>query len=101
MKHYINETTKEVFAYKADGTQHDFIKDGLVPITDDELSTLRSEQEQDRLDSLTYVEIREAEYPSIKDVVVAMAEKIEGNDAMWLDITAQRKAVKLRIPKPV
>jgi len=65
MKHYINNKTKEVFAYEADGSQDDYIKSGLVPISDTALATLREEQEQARLDALTYEEKRKAEYPSI------------------------------------
>ena len=65
MKHYINNTTKEVFAYEADGSQDDYIKSGLVPISDTALATLREEQEQARLDALTYSEKRQAEYPTI------------------------------------
>ena len=67
MKHYINNTTKEVFAYEADGSQDDYIKSGLVPISDTSLATLREEQEQARLDALTYSEKRQAEYPSIEN----------------------------------
>jgi len=65
MKHYINNTTKEVFAYETDGSQDAYIKEGLVPITDADLKTLREEQEQARLDALTYSEKRATEYPSI------------------------------------
>ena len=65
MKHYINNTTKEVFAYEADGSQDDYIKSGLVPISDTSLATLREEQEKARLDALTYSEKRQAEYPTI------------------------------------
>ena len=65
MKHYIDNKTKEVYAYEADGSQDDYIKSGLVPISDTDLATLRKEQEQARLDALTYSEKRQAEYPSI------------------------------------
>ena len=65
MKHYINNETKEVFAYEADGSQDDYIKSGLVPISDTALATLREEQEQARLDALTYEEKRANEYPTI------------------------------------
>jgi hypothetical protein len=65
MKHYINNKTKEVYAYEADGSQDDYIKSGLVPISDTALATLRKKQEQARLDALTYEEKRKAEYPSI------------------------------------
>jgi len=67
MKHYINNKTKEVFAYEADGSQDAYIKSDLVPISDVDLEKLRKEQEQARLDALTYSEKRQAEYPSIAD----------------------------------
>ena len=67
MKHYIDNETKQVYAYEADGSQDDYIKSGLVPITDAKLKTLRKKQEQDRLDALTYKEKRQAEYPSIEN----------------------------------
>jgi len=67
MKHYINNKTKEVYAYEEDGSQDAYIKSGLVPISDTALATLRKEQEQARLDALTYEEKRKAEYPSIPD----------------------------------
>jgi|14_taG_2_1085336.scaffolds.fasta_scaffold55027_1 hypothetical protein len=67
MKHYINNKTKEIFAYEADGSQDAYIKSDLVPISDVDLEKLRKEQEQARLDALTYSEKRQAEYPSIAD----------------------------------
>ena len=67
MKHYIDNTTKEIFAYEADGSQDDYIPKDLVSITDADLKTLREEQEQARLDALTYKENRATEYPSIAD----------------------------------
>jgi hypothetical protein len=42
MKNYINQTTKEIYAYAADGSQDAFIKDGLVPISDADLAILRA-----------------------------------------------------------
>lgn len=65
MKHYIDNTTKKVFAYEADGSQDEHIKSGLVPISDTALEELKKEQEQERLDALTYEEKRATEYPSI------------------------------------
>ena len=47
-----------------------------------------------------YQRDRALAYPSIQDVVVALAEKEEGNDAMWKEITAQRAKVKADNPKP-
>ena len=47
-----------------------------------------------------YARKRQADYPSIKDVTVALAEKIEGSGAMWDEITTKRTAVKKKYPKP-
>ena len=65
MKHYIDKITKEIFSYESDGSQDDYIKSSLVPISDTALATLREEQEQERVDALTYEEKRATEYPSI------------------------------------
>ena len=50
-------------------------------------------------DSLTYEDHRRAEYPSIEDVTVALAEKEEGDSTMWDEVTAKRQAVKIKYPK--
>ena len=42
MKNYIDPVTKEVYAYESDGSQDEFIKDGLVPISDADLVILRA-----------------------------------------------------------
>ena len=47
-----------------------------------------------------YARTRASQYPSITDVVVALAEKQEGDDSMWKEITAQRAKVKSDNPKP-
>ena len=62
---------------------------------DDKITELKSEY-----DSKSYARAREPQYPSIEDVVVALAEKQEGNDTMWKEITALRQKVKSDIPKP-
>ena len=55
---------------------------------------------QEEYDAQEYARNRQAEYPSIKDLAVALAEKIEGSGAMWDEITTKRAAVKLKYPKP-
>ena len=67
MKHYIDNKTKEIFAYETDGSQDDLIPKGLVSITDVDLEKLRKEQEQARLDAFTYKENRAMRYPSLAD----------------------------------
>ena len=47
-----------------------------------------------------YQRDRAEQYPSITDVVVALAEKQEGDDTMWQEITAKRAKVKADNPKP-
>lgn len=51
-------------------------------------------------DAQEFARNRQSEYPSIQDVVVALAEKEEGDDTMWKEITAKRQKVKADNPKP-
>ena len=51
-------------------------------------------------DSMEWIRNRQAEYPSIQDVTVALAEKAEGDSTMWDEITAKRTAVKAKYTKP-
>lgn len=46
MKHFKDPATNEVYAYEADGSQDDFIREGLVAITDAEADALREAQAQ-------------------------------------------------------
>ena len=55
---------------------------------------------QAEYDALQYQRDRASQYPSITDVVVALAEKQEGDDSMWKEITALRQKVKTDNPKP-
>ena len=52
------------------------------------------------LQKTQYQRDRASQYPSIQDVVVALAEKQEGDDTMWQEITALRQKVKSENPKP-
>ena len=75
-------------------------KDGNVV----ELDEIKIKTEMARLqadyDSKKYQRDRAEQYPSIADVVVALAEKEEGDDTMWKEITAKRLKVKKDHPKP-
>ena len=55
---------------------------------------------QTEYESNQYQRDRAEQYPSIQDVVVALAEKEEGDDTMWKEITAKRQKVKADNPKP-
>ena len=47
-----------------------------------------------------YSRNRRREYPSLNDVVVALAEKAEGSGTMWDEISVMRSDVKSKYPKP-
>ena len=55
---------------------------------------------QTAYDALEYQRLRKPLYPSIEDVTVALAEKAEGDSAMWDEITKKRQAIKKLYPKP-
>lgn len=55
---------------------------------------------QDAYDALEYQRTRKPLYPSIEDITVALAEKAEGNSAMWDEISKKRADVKKAHPKP-
>ena len=66
--------------------------------TDSELESAKVEG--DKIATLAKISNnRQAEYPSIQDVTVALAEKEEGDSTMWDEITAKRAAVKTKWPK--
>jgi len=74
-------------------------KDEIVWL--DEKQTKPTDKEiNDWINSTQYQRDRASIYPSIADLVVALAEKQEGKDTMWKEITAQRAKVKADIPKP-
>ena len=73
---------------------------GQADYDDESIRTTREETLKSEWDAKQYQRDRLQEYPSIQDVVVALAEKEEGNDSMWQEITAQRAKVKADNPKP-
>tara|TARA_R100001244_G_C5138100_1_gene127326 strand:+ start:553 stop:855 length:303 start_codon:yes stop_codon:yes gene_type:complete len=75
-------------------------KDGNVVELDESKIAVEVARLQAEYDALAYSRSRADSYPSIQDVTIALAEKAEGNSAMWDTITAQRLDVKSRFPKP-
>ena len=59
--------------------------------------------EQDRLakewKKNQYQRDRQQVYPSLEELVVALVEKEEGDDAAWKELVARRKKIKKDIPK--
>ena len=75
-----------------------FYLDGQTPPSDAEIDA-EIKRLQDEYDANEYQRDRAGAYPSITDVVVALAEKEEGDSAMWDDITAKRQAVNTKYKK--
>lgn len=96
MKHYKDPITNELFAYEADGSQDGWIREGLVPVTDEEANAIRAGKQKAVFDALTYAEKRASEYPTIGDQL----------DAIWkggaaaAEMLARVQAVKAQYPKP-
>jgi len=74
-----------------------FDKSKSIP-TEKELTDALTKQRAD-FDAVEYQRKREREYPMLESLVVALAEKAEGDSTMWDDLTAKRAAVKTKWPK--
>jgi hypothetical protein len=92
MKHYLSPKN-ELFAYELDGSQDDLIPENFTRISDAQVQQIHYQREQDYLDSLTYRDKREVEYPTIKDQLDTLYHG--GLDA-WKESI---KAVKDKYPK--
>ena len=53
MKNYIDKSTREIYAYESDGSQDAFIKEGLVPISDEDLAAMMAPTTEQLLSQLT------------------------------------------------
>ena len=86
-----------IVSQKADGSIV-FVDGNPTDITDKQIEDKLVELNEE-FTNLKYQRSRASEYPSITDVVVALAEKEEGDSTMWDDITAKRQAVKTKYKK--
>ena len=77
----------------------DWLSDDLEQPTEKAIQAKLAELQAD-YEALAYQRDRESQYPPIQDLVVALAEKEEGNSNMWEEITAKRSKVKAENPKP-
>ena len=97
MKHYKDKNTNELYAYKADGSQDDFIKEGLIEITNEEADSIRELNSQATFNGMTYAEKRAREYPPITDYLDGV---VKGDQAQIDAYIAACQAVKAKYPKP-
>ena len=97
MKHYKDPNTNELYAYEADGSQDEFIKEGLVAITDAEADAIRAQLTQAAQDAMTYAEKRTCEYPDFRNYLDGV---VKGDQAQIDAYIAACQAVKAKYPKP-
>ncbi len=96
MKHYKDPQTSQLYAYEADGSQDAFIKDGLVPISDEEAQSMRQAAAQALFESQSYVKKRAAEYPPITEYLDGV---VKGDQAQIDAYISACLAVKAKFPK--
>ena len=92
MKHYLSPTN-QIFAYELDGSQDHLIPRNYRAITDAQANTIRNQEQQDFLNSLTYAEKRLTEYPTFGEQFDKLYH--EGYDA-WKESI---KTIKDKYPK--
>ena len=96
MKHYKDPNTNEVYAYEADGSQDEFIKDGLVAISDAEADAIRLANQQAAFNALSYADKRRAEYPPMTDYLDGIVKGDQAQVQAYIDACL---AVKAKYPK--
>jgi hypothetical protein len=92
MKHYLSPTN-QIYAYELDGSQDHLIPNDFTAITDFQANSIREQENQTFLNSLTYVEKRLTEYPTFGEQFDKLYH--EGYDA-W---KASIKTIKDKYPK--
>jgi hypothetical protein len=97
MKHFVDPNTNELYAYESDGSQDEFIKQGLTPVTDSEAISIRQANERLKFDSFSYSEKRMSEYPDFRNYLDGV---VKGDQAQIDAYIAACQAVKAKYPKP-
>ena len=98
IKELVNHTAS--FSFDENGEIVMWVSDTNTPQPSEEAIEAKLIELQAEYQANQYQRDRAEQYPSIQDVVVALAEKEEGDDSMWQKITAQRAKVKTDNPKP-
>ena len=82
-----------------DVADHKQVNGALVALTDAEKQILVDEWNEP--DARTYEQKRQAEYPPIKELIVALWENVvEERASAVVSLEAKRQAVKTKYPKP-
>lgn len=97
MKHYIDRTTNEVFAYELDGSQDSYIASHLELMSDGELAAFRDSQKPtvEQLNALADYQ-RQLAYTAEADPLFFKYQRKEVTKKVWTDKIAE---IKSRFPK--
>lgn len=98
MKYYKDPNTNEVYAYESDGSQDEYIKNGLKAITKAEADEIRLNISINAFNALTYSEKRATEYPPITDYLDGIVKGDKTQVQAYIDACL---AVKEKYPKGV
>lgn len=96
MKYYKDPNTNEIYAYEADGSQDEYIKEELIPITNEEADEIRVSNIQNSFNALTYAEKRAMEYPDFREYLDGV---VKGDQAQIDEYVQKCLAVKAKYPK--
>jgi hypothetical protein len=96
MKYYKDTETNELYAFESDGSQDNFIKENFVSVTDEEANNIRVANYQSFLNSLTYKEKRQQEYPPFTDYLDGI---VKGDQTQIDKYISDCLAVKTKYPK--
>jgi hypothetical protein len=95
MKYY-KDTDNNIYAYELDGSQDHLIGNKLA-ITEEEVTSIHNQKNQDALDQLTYSEQRSLAYASIEEQLdMQYWDRVNGTST-WKE---HIDAVKTAHPKP-
>ena len=94
MKLY-KDSNNNIYAYELDGSQDHLIGD-KVSVTQAEVDAMNAAKEQEYLDSISYAEKRQAEYPDFKDYLDGV---VKGDQVQIDKYIADCLAVKAKYPK--
>lgn len=96
MKHYKDPNTNEIYAYESDGSQDEYIKEGLLPITIEEAEQLKISTTQAEFNALSYAEKRALEYPDFREYLDGV---VKGDQTQIDDYVQKCLTVKAKYPK--
>lgn len=96
MKYYKDPNTNEVYAYESDGSQDEYIKEGLEAITEEEADKIRLDISVNAFHALSYAEKRVTEYPDFREYLDGV---VKGDQAQIDAYIEKCLAVKAKYPK--